>query len=438
MNCLILLAAVVSAQDVQREMNRAYEILKPAVEKGEKLIEAGKLDEANQALLDFFPQATRTPAQALLLGNLMFGNSPKVSYALHKFAAEKLPDSPDAQLEWAMQQHRAGEYAGAAVAYAKYSAAVPDYAPAWGLAADCLIRLGKVREAIAAWESSEKAKDGTLERFESMVCEVYTKDSPLQRRQALRAAMTKGDLDAAAQLIALDCSFPRDWWNNGPSKPYLESDLAALRAAKFPVGRRIDAIFCAADVGLAKEDDAEGLDALLRRRGFILDADHSLPDDAAIAAFLIDRAFALDLLKGPTRKAVAGKVLATARKTGDRLLWNAALGLTEDDQESLEKEGWEATKDARFAAAYLLILERNKRLKGDNPILADALKEHPESALLNRLALVTAGRENRTTQELLVRAIQAEYRRFSVSGLNPRPRAATLRIYFKQLAKLSK
>lgn len=434
---ILLLAVLWAPQEVEKEMERAYEILKPAVQKGEKLIEAGRVDEANQALLDLFPEQTRTPSQALLLGNLMFGNSPKVSYGLHKLAAEKLPDYPDAQLEWALQQHRAGEHAGAAAAYAKYSAAVPDYAPAWGLAADCLIRLGRHREAVAAWESSEKAKSGTLERFESLVCEIYG-ESPLQRRQALLTAMRKGDLDAGARLIALDCVYPRDWWNAQPAKTYLRNDRAAFRAANFPAGRRIDALECAVDVGLAESDDAEAIGAILRRRGFILDADVSLPTDAAIAAFLLDRAFSLELLPGDLRKTVSTKVLAASRKSGDRDLWNAALLLAEGDVEALEKEAWEATQDPRFAAGYLLILERGKRLKGNDPILADSLKQHPENAMLNRLAVTVAGRENRSTPELLVRAIQAEYRRFSVSGLNPRPRAAVLRLYFKELAKLVK
>jgi len=434
----LLLSALLAIQDVDREMNKAYEALKPLLQNAEKLVHAGSVDEANQKLLDVFPEASRTGPQALLLGNLMFGNSPKVSYALHKFAVEKLPDHADAQLEWAMQQHRNGEYAGAAVAYAKYTKAVPGYAPAWGLLADCLIREGKTREAVSAWNESEKAQSGTLEKFESLVCEIYTREVPQQRRQALIASMKKGDLDAGARLIAFDCNYPRDWWNAGPAKGFLELDLAAFRALKFPAGRRIDAVECAAEVGQAKGDDATAIGDILRRHRFILDADLSVPSDPGIAAFLLDRAFSLELISAEARKAVAGKVLATARKTGETDFWNAAALLAEGDLEALEKEAWEATRDPKFAAGYLLILDRAKRLKSDDPILNDSLKAHPESALLNRLALTLAGREKRLTEELLVRAIQAEYRRFSATGVIARPRAAALRIYFKELAKLAK
>jgi hypothetical protein len=38
-------------------------------------------------------------------------------------------------------------------------------------------------------------------------------------------------------------------------------------------------------------------------------------------------------------------------------------------------------------------------------------------------------------EKLLVQAIQAEYRHFSIAGLFPRPSARPLRSYFQKLAK---
>jgi hypothetical protein len=32
-------------------------------------------------------------------------------------------------------------------------------------------------------------------------------------------------------LIALDCDFPRDWWNRGPHEDYLSHDAPAVTAA---------------------------------------------------------------------------------------------------------------------------------------------------------------------------------------------------------------
>jgi predicted RNA polymerase sigma factor len=76
-------------------------------------------------------------------------------------------------LEWAMEQHRAGEHAGALAAYDAYSKQHRQYAPVHGLAADCLIRLGRTREAASRWKESENATEGTLVKLESLVCEIY-------------------------------------------------------------------------------------------------------------------------------------------------------------------------------------------------------------------------------------------------------------------------
>src|SRR5690349_6461139 len=105
MKSLILLAlALLSAapQDFQTESREAYEKLKPATERGRKLITEGRLDEADAGILATFPEATRTPVQAYLQGNLLWLDNPKTSYALHKLSAQKLPDVPNVQLEWAM------------------------------------------------------------------------------------------------------------------------------------------------------------------------------------------------------------------------------------------------------------------------------------------------------------------------------------------------
>jgi len=435
---LFLAMLLARPQDPKSEMMAAYEKLKPVLERGQKLVSDGKLDEANAGLLETFPEATRTPVQALLLGNLIWATDPKVSYALHKAAVEKLPNEPDAQLEWALEQHRAGEYAGAAEAYAKYSAAVPEYAIAWGLAADCLVWLGRDRDAVKAWQASEQAKKGSLENFESMVCEIHRESIPLRQRADYLKRVGKGDADAAAALIALDAFYPGDWWNTRANKEFLERDLIAVRALKFADPRRLDAIECAAACGPAKPDDTKTVQNALAKHRFLTDADVSVPSDAALAAIIIDHAVESKAL-GESRPKVAEKVLAIARSTKNADLWNGALYLLEGgDPLALEKEAWDSTSDVRFALGYLSLMSKPGTLNPDNEVLQRSRQLFPENGHIQRKAYDLAKKDGKVTPALLLQLIQAEYHHFSSTGIIPRPRAAMLRIYFKELADLLK
>ncbi|HVR86170.1 MAG TPA: hypothetical protein VMU54_17745 [Planctomycetota bacterium] len=435
---LLLAMLLARSQDIKTEMTAAYEKLKPALERAQKLANEGKLDEGNAGLLETFPEATRTPVQALILGNVIWANDPKVSYLLHKSAFEKLPDQHDAQLEWALEQHRAGEYAGAVEAYSKYSAAVPEYAIAWGLAADCLVRLGRDRDAVQAWKSAEATQKGSLESFESMVCEIHRESIPLRKRADYLKAIEKGDADAAVALIALDASYPGDWWNIRANQEFLEHDLIAVRALQFADPRRLDAIECAAACGPAKSGEGKIVQDALAKYRFLMNADVNIPSDSALAAILIDHAVESKAL-GESRKKVADRVLSVARSTNNADLWNGALSLVEGgDLLALEKEAWEATSDVRFALGYLSLTSKEGTLKLDDKVLFSARLLFPEDGNVQRKVYDLAKQGGKVTTGLLLQAIKAEFHHFSSTGIVSRPRAAMLRVYFKELAGLLK
>ena len=55
----------------------------------------------------------------------MFEVDRKQSYALHRAVALAEPDNTAVVWEWGLEQHRAGEYAGALAAYEKFSKVRP-------------------------------------------------------------------------------------------------------------------------------------------------------------------------------------------------------------------------------------------------------------------------------------------------------------------------
>src|SRR5581483_1815386 len=187
-------------------------------------------------------------------------------------------------------------------------------AVAWGLGAECLVRLGRSAEALKAWKSSEDAKKGSLETFESAVYEIHRETNPLRLRADYLAAVRKGAAEAAVALIALDGFYPGDWWTNLANKEFLEHDIAVVRRVKFADTRRMDAIECTAACAPARYDETGTVKDALSQYRFLTDPDVTIPSDPKLAAILIDHAVESKAL-GKRRKAVADKVLAAARLT---------------------------------------------------------------------------------------------------------------------------
>src|SRR5262245_54208307 len=218
-----------AADDFDKDLEEASSHISSLMPLASAKMTAGDFDGANALLLAAFPEATRTAAQSFVLGNVLYDCDPNHSYELHKAAADRAPGNLNVIWEWALEQHRAGEYAGAIESYEKYSQDSPQSAISYTLQADCLLHLDRIDDAIDAFHASETATRGTIETMENLVCAVHTKASPHERRARLLAkAVVERDVTAAADLIALDCDFPRDWWNAGPQTEYLEHDASAV------------------------------------------------------------------------------------------------------------------------------------------------------------------------------------------------------------------
>jgi len=442
------MACFAGAGDFAGDVERASGAIEKLGITSDEKMNAGDFAGANAALLGGFPEATRTPAESFLLGNLLFEVDRKQSYALHRAAAKAEPQNPAVVWEWGLEQHRAGEFAGALAAYQIFSRARPRSAASYALQADCLLRLGRVDEAVAAWGKSETAPDGSLEAMESLVCAVHREPAPFKRRADLLAKATRDrDAGAAADLIALDCDFPRDWWNGGPQKTYLAHDAAAVAAAlKLPpddVVRR--AMACAAECAAAGGDDAAAINAILGKHRLLVDADRTAPNHGGLLTVILAAARDAGAVDEATlRQEIGPKVLALAQKGRDVGLWNCAAAFAPvdapDEQLRLERDGWKATGDARFAAGVLLLKVQGGGLAGDDPDLVTARKQFPGSGLVQRAAYEVAKREKKVTRELLADAARAEFNHFSsfvaVATVVNRPRSDYLRQYFAELGRV--
>jgi tetratricopeptide (TPR) repeat protein len=427
--------------DLRKEEIQAYEKLKDVMPQCEEMVVDGRADAAAEKLLAVFPKETRTPAQSLLLGNLLFKQDHRAAYALHKDAAARLPNEADAQLEWAMEQHRAGEYSGASDTYSMVSKADPDNALLYGLWAECLLRTGKVDEAVKTWQKSEKASKGTLEALETFICDVNGHLYPDMERATLMSKTRAGDAKAAEQLIQLDCAFPSDWWNQGPRAKYLKRDLEVLKQVKLNDASKLSDMQCAAECGiiLASEDDGDPK-GVLSKYGFIFDPAGTLPSNGQFLSTMLQAAMQNNAMtKEQVKSRWGATLLERAKSSRDAEFINtvAHFHVGTDKLAELDQIGWDNTGDARFAASLLAGIASNEPLAFDNPILRKALKQFPEDSMVASFNVSAARQANQNMRDVLVQAIKAEYHQLSFQhGLSQRRGAKALRVYFGILVQM--
>jgi tetratricopeptide (TPR) repeat protein len=437
-----------SDENFKRDFQQASEKLKTVIAISGEQMGTGDFTGANAKLLSAFPEATRTPAESFLLGNVLFEADRKLSYSLHQAAVKAEPANSAVIWEWALEQHRAGEYAGALNSYQQYSKAHPGSAAAYALQADCLLRLNRVDEAVTAWAKSEEAPNGTIEEMEDLVCTVHREPAPHKKRAELLAKATRQqDVLAACDLIALDCDFPRDWWNGGPLKTYLTHDLLEVKTALklAPEDLNSRTIQSAAACAIADTDGPEAIRKILGQYEILTDKGRTIPTNGGLLSVIVNAGQeAKAFNETELTEQIQPRILETARKGHDAALWNVALSLahTEQPDELLkrEREGWQATGDARFAAGVLLIKHKNGQLTGNDPDLLAALKQFPDSGLIQRVNYEVAKSEKRLTSQLLQNAAKAEFNHFTtltaVATVVDRPRSDYLRQYFAELQQI--
>ncbi len=414
---LLLSAAPTARADFNADVEQAEEKLEPALLQAQGLLLEGRLEDASAKILSTFPEATRTAAEAFLVGNVLFRQDPKTSYAMHKRALAGLPDEPQVQLEWALELHRAKDYPAAAEAYAKIIDK-PDMIATSGMLAECLLRTGKTAEAVAAFQRLHDATTDEMEQFEAWVCDVNGNSFPDRDRAAYLAKVRAGDLGAAAQLIALDGNFPSDWWNVDPREDYLVYDLRVLRDVKFDNESRRREIVCLGDCILASDADVP---AVLRKAGLLLDDDRTLPRDGIVVSNLLQRAVTAEAISNQEARSTWGEAIRErAVAENDRELFSIARYLYLDDPTAwpeIERAAWEGTGRPEFGASFLYTAELAGALTLDDPLLIKLSNEHPTQGVLATLVLRLSKAADLPLKEPLIHAIEAQYDHFSLQDL---------------------
>lgn len=433
-----LIVVVSFAEEKQGPVADAYREINVNIPAANELLAEGKWTEAVRLLNSVHPEENRTIDQSQALASFMFQLNPEQSYELHKVVASAHPDQELPNYLWAMEQHRRGEWRGALASYRLASKLMKDYAPTYGLAAECALHLGKVDEALELWSKSEKAQTGTLEEFETEVCRIHGPRPKHREREAFMTKARTGDVESAIKVIELDLEWPEDWWNGGPNKNFLKVDLKEFSSFQNPE-RELKLALLAAKLA-AEELPSNIISELLKEAGLLL-RKPDLPSNGRVLSFLLTFILEQELASKETLTKSWGAIIATqAKKSKDPELHNALAWLHLDDEElvAIDLQGWKMTGDARFAASYLGGQMRSEKLTLDSPQLVQALKEFPDHYVVQSIPLGLTPRESPRYRSALIETIKADYKQLPRAGVIPRPSARPLRQVFEELAEISK
>lgn len=433
---------VLRPRTTQDDIEDAMAILKTKSGEATALILKGEAEAASQLVLETFPEATRTPAQSFVMGQAIFRNDPKLSYALIKAAAEKLPDSAEVQLAWALEQHREQQYEGALRAYERANELRPGNAPVLAVAAECALRTGNVEKALGLWKSCGEATRGTQDDVDALICEVNDRRRPMVRRAELVGRVQKADEAAATELILLDCDWPTDWWNKGPNKQFLESDLLTVGKWILPGGNvQVQEAKCVGALAMMDRPTKEKISDLLRRSRYLLDEQATMPTNAKATVQMLRYAIRSGAIsRDDARVKLGPRIIEMGKTSGEKDVFEAAgfLYLDTGKQDEIDKSGWEFAKDPRCAAGVLASMMQKKELKWESPELQKAIADFPDNGTIAGIALKVGSEAGQPKRDLLIRAILAEYAKLSNSerDRSTRPRSDLLRDYWRQLSEL--
>jgi tetratricopeptide (TPR) repeat protein len=415
------------------EVNAVAAAHPPDFERISSLAMSGEVEAANEQLVGLTQKDT-SPALAFIAANMLYKMDPQASYDLHKKVYEAKPDERITALEWAMERHRKGEYAEAIPLYEKFlaSKSATQYN---ALLAECLLRQGKLKEAVATWEAAGHPHQHTGIDF--AICEIHGELSPLRRRSDLIQRVKKGEQQAASKLIDQDLHMDQDWWNSQISKDGLTQDLPLVEKLLGKETAKFKEIQCWVDIASLEEPQAETVKQVLKTANLIVEGGN-LPESSLVAGRLIGIVLEQKI---ETREQMFGRyekeLTARAKsKEGDVEALNILSGLSIEKKTlarlaEYDRYGWERYGEFRFAGSLLAGLSLQGSLNSDGPDLKKALEQFPESGAVHAVELRCADKDH-VTKEMLVSAIESEYHHLS-PGMGAYPDSYTLKGYFFML-----
>ena len=441
---LLLLSTACCGQELQQQVRQLMSTkYRDAAAKAEKFAQERRFGDGHKLWLSAVPDDDKIAADYFLLGNVLFGALPEKSLELHQRAAKLMPANADIQLEVAMCLHKCGRFEEAAAAYGAYveSPAAKSRGPGvmHALLADCLVRTGKYAAACDAWEQvpfrSYRIK------IAHYAHNIHGKVSPFQRHYELLARARTKDVDAAMNLILLDCEWDWNWWNTEVKRDFLKADTAELGTLFPKEDSRLALARAISAYHLPERSDISVFAGTLKSNNLIIGDKPAMPHHG----LLVSHATRLIL---ENKLATPEKLLQVHKdrfetellKPADQInieivnVYASLLAQAKRDTEltRVDRLMWRKTNEPRFAISYLASLVRDGKGLDDDEVKR-ILKQFSDHRVVSSVALSLAMEDKRPLTKPLAVAIAAEFKSLTPNRLTGTRTADRLNALFKEL-----
>jgi len=415
---LWLTLAALAAPDFNADQRQAAMDYLPPRQKAAAFHPTGDLEGLEKLFLETVPAEKRTAAHYKQLGDVFTALDPEFARKQYAQAFALAPEEPVVAGAWAIELHRAGRCEEAEPICARLASAQGDLTA--GLQRiDCLVRLGRLNEALEAWRAIHSLP--SLGKYLRVVSErIAPGDTREHRRFVLRKAIAAGETQGVEELVFLDLMRLGGQRRFEVDRPELDADRKLIGAHLDPASRRARELWSVCDFWFALwergfptpaiGDLAAAFGERVRELGW-LEAGSDAPARPLVARWATSALLESGLRKpgellGDWERALTARLAEGENEAGLALLEIQRAAASPQVPET-ERLMWTKTHD--LDAALALLRRRAERLEGNDPILRGALERYPRNASLCELAAECARREGKGEREALARQITAGF-----------------------------
>jgi hypothetical protein len=350
--------------------------------------------------------------QQYLIGGALYNIDPKVSYELHKAAYEKRPAELNFNLEYAIESHRIGAYKTAIKHYEIYKQAnAADYRiDVW--LSECYLNIDNYPKAIEHWKQANHPKNHT--GIDKAIYMIHGQSDRIKKRSDLIAKTKSKDSKSAYELVFLDLNWKLDWWNTTIQEYFLEKDLATIKNIFGTDSKEYLQLSAYSEIKhlFKKNSTSDAIKTAYLSAKLIID-NNKMPTNGNVASDLLRIALINKLVDEKEFFEKRGQeIVALADQYKDIELLNIYAYLeavvTGHVSEETDKKGWNEYKSEKFAISYFIGLAAKNTY--DNPDLAKAITNFPNSSKIHWVKLKCATIEGKDLKPDLIEVLKKEFK----------------------------
>ncbi|TCI84717.1 tetratricopeptide repeat protein [Tenacibaculum sp. M341] len=343
-----------------------------------------------------------------LIGDVLYNIDPIKSYELHKKAIQKQPNELSFNLEFAIESHRIKDYKNAIKHYKIYKKIKEsDYRiDVW--LSECYLNLGNYKKAIEHWKKANHSENHT--GIDKAIYIIHGRTDQIKKRSDLISKVKLKDSKSAYELIFLDMNWEWDWWNSNIQKYFLAKDLKTIK--NIFGSESLEYLQLSTYKKVKELDSKDSIKKVLIDSKLILN-NNQIPFNGKIASDLLRISFLNKLLTEEEFFKKRGKeIIELADKHKDEELLNIYAYLesvsTGHVSEQTDKKGWNEYKSEKFAISYFIGLADKNRY--DDPNLAKAIEDFPNSSKIHWVKLNCAKIEGKDIKQDLIEILKKEFK----------------------------